>query len=315
MTPRNLIWIQSLPASAKSALLKDVCFAGTHDSAAYVNMNSRVLLDGEPFFSDLVRKFTPVTANLLYHQVNKWTKTQDTSIYKQFANGIRYLDLRIAYSSKKKQYYTLHSFAMVPLHEALNDIKRFATLYPNELLIIDLSLYYTLQDDVKGQRAIDYILSWLSNHIYVRGENDSKNMFNTKSINDIVGSGKNILMLENKYAQKSLQFQESQIYDRWIDTNSPEVKIEGLEEQLQLFVPSSGQTYLMEWTLTPQVAQILGDIGGSLKKMSAKFHSLLPKFLVDNETNVYKIGIIAVDYESNIDLADIVMSLNNVKFN
>ncbi len=314
MTPRNLIWVQSLPDNAKSALLKDVCFAGTHDSAAYVNMNSKVTLDGEPFFSDLVRKFTPVTVNLLYNQVNKWTKTQDTSIYEQFANGIRYLDLRIAYSSKKKQYYTLHSFAMVPLHVVLNDIKRFATLYPNELLIIDLSLYYTLQDDIKGQLAIDYILSWLSNHIYVRNENDSKNPFNTKSINDIISTGKNILMLQNEYAQKSYQFQESQIYDKWIDTNNAEVKIEGLEEQLQLFVPSSGQSYLMEWTLTPQISQILGDVTGSLKKMSVNFHSLLPRFLVENEANVYKIGIIAVDYESSIDLSDIVMDINNAKF-
>ena len=306
----NEHWIHSLPIAAKSALLKQVCLPGTHDSAAYKNMETQIQLDGEEFFTDIVRGLTPVTFTGIYHQVNKFTKTQDTTVYQQLMNGIRYFDLRFAYSSRYQTFYTLHGIAMGRLDVALNDIKRFSISHPKEMIMIDLGLYFTLSDKSEiGKKGLEFVIDYLGDLVYKRDAADDPQLFWIKSINDIVNSGSPILLIEHNFHSYYLSVQPKDIWDVWINTNKDKEKIDGLRKQVEVFNPGTKNYYKLEWTLTPQVPQIIFGWTG-LKDMSKRMQSKLVPFLDSlSVENRAKIGIIAVDFESQIDLAKICKDL------
>ena len=307
-------WVETLPVDAKNALIKDVCFAGTHDSAGYSSMNSDVILDGEPSFVGIVRGISPVTINLFHNQVNKFTMTQNTTIYKQLMNGIRYFDLRFAYSTKHNRFYTLHTFAMAPLDEVLNDIRRFSISNPNEMIILDIGLYFTLEGKSEiGVKGLNYVLEHLKGLVYTRKTGDSQNVIGTKSINDVVGSGSPIIIIENSYSQNP-SIQQKSINDVWIDTSNIEEKFDGLVLQVENFQPNTGNSYKLEWTLTPQVIQIITSFK-SLELMSEVFYTKLDDFLFEiGETGRNKIGIICVDFEGNTDIGYVCKTINVDKY-
>lgn len=62
---------------------------------------------------------------------------QDRSIWTQLVFGIRYLDFRIGYYEQKGFYINHDLVRITPLIPALQEIRKFATLAPKEIFIVD----------------------------------------------------------------------------------------------------------------------------------------------------------------------------------
>src|SRR5690606_15537025 len=91
-------------------------------------------------------------------------KTQDLSIYKQLAYGIRYFDLRPGWDGS--DLYIYHTVRGPKLSEVLDDVARFMQEGHRELVILKLSHYVSFDDDVY-QRMVRQIRDRLGRWLIV----------------------------------------------------------------------------------------------------------------------------------------------------
>lgn len=128
-------WMADLPALSTLPLTQ-IPIPGTHDSGSYgITASSPWALTGKDqfgfltelpgFLQDLIVK--PIAAG--------WGKTQSKTLYEQFDDGIRYVDLRLT-NEPDGVVYLEHGLRSVPFTEVVDDIGAFATEHPQEALVI-----------------------------------------------------------------------------------------------------------------------------------------------------------------------------------
>ena len=128
-------WMSELPALSTLPLTQ-IPIPGTHDSGSYgITPSSPWALTGKDqfgfltelpgFLQDLIVK--PIAAG--------WGKTQSKTIYEQFADGIRYVDLRLT-NEPDGQIYLEHGLRSVLFDDVVADIAAFSTEHPQEVLVI-----------------------------------------------------------------------------------------------------------------------------------------------------------------------------------
>ena len=128
-------WMAALPALA-ALPLTELPIPGTHDSGSYaITPSSPWALTGKDqfgfltelpgFLQDLIVK--PIAAG--------WGKTQSNDLYSQFADGIRYVDLRLT-NEPDGQIYLEHGLRSALFADAVDDIGAFANQHPKELLVV-----------------------------------------------------------------------------------------------------------------------------------------------------------------------------------
>lgn len=101
--------------------------------------------DGEGWYSTVAR--IPFLTSTLNHIVSSWAKTQERTVYEQFCDGIRYLDLRVcARPDLDGALWIVHSMFSLPLADVLKDARRFLDEHPNEVVILDLNHLYLMGD-------------------------------------------------------------------------------------------------------------------------------------------------------------------------
>ena len=143
-------WMASCPA-VKYLTPAEFCFPGTHDTGAYQKPDfTPVCAKDGIAHSDL--RFTPAFQTI----ATRWTVSQPgCSLYTQLMNGVRSLDLRVAFSyDKEPQLYLIHTFAVCKLEDAMDDIKKFVTSHPTELILMTVLPYYQIVDS-NLQRIIE----------------------------------------------------------------------------------------------------------------------------------------------------------------
>ena len=313
----NEHYIANLSDAAKNAIINTICLPGTHDSAAYGHINSQIKLEGEEILGIAARLATPLTGFIGYWLINRMTITQGTNIYQQLMNGIRFFDIRIAYSSEYRTFYVLHGVAILPLSIILNDFLRFAKSHPDEVIFIEYVLYNsTLTDDQRRTDALNYVSKFLSSVLYTRLDTDvsiiDKNPMLSKSINEILSTGKNVIVCHDSdwNIRDYPDIQLHKLVNYYTETDNPTVKFNHLETELNNYNVSSNNTFKLEWTLTSIFPSFLIQIP-DLKDMSRIIYQYLPKFLQDvGRENRDKISIIAVDYQENTDVVEQCKLLN-----
>lgn len=128
-------WMADLPEMAGLPLTA-LAIPGTHDSGSYgITPASPWALTGKDqfgfltelpgFLQDLVVK--PIAAG--------WGKTQSKTLYQQFTDGIRYVDLRLT-NEPDGTVYLEHGLRADPFSDAVDDIAAFSTTHPRELLVV-----------------------------------------------------------------------------------------------------------------------------------------------------------------------------------
>ncbi len=128
-------WMSQLPALSDLPLTQ-IPIPGTHDSGSYgITPSSPWALTGKDqfgfltelpgFLQDLIVK--PIAAG--------WGKTQSNTLYEQFTDGIRYVDLRLT-NEPDGIVYLEHGLRSVPFDDAVADIAAFADEHPQEVLVV-----------------------------------------------------------------------------------------------------------------------------------------------------------------------------------
>lgn len=157
----NADWMKALPNEAKQLRMNEFIIPGTHDSAAY-----QIQLNKTP-----KGKWRKVAKGIRLGKifgvksvVESFTITQNYDLGKQLELGARYLDLRVSYDPKKQQYFLSHSFACMPLDQALSQIKTFMDAHPKEVLLLDINTDYEHKDNF-GQAQTDELMTRLNHYL------------------------------------------------------------------------------------------------------------------------------------------------------
>ncbi|KAK5580852.1 hypothetical protein RB653_000876 [Dictyostelium firmibasis] len=139
-------WITDNYIKLKDRKVRKLILPGSHDSATYdIETGSKRSPDG-------------INVNSPDSLLIPWSKTQSSTIYKQLCYGIRYFDLRVA--SNQFELCIIHNFYSCTVGEVLDDIFKYSSKNPNEVIILHWShLYFLSEDDNK--RLMKMILTKL----------------------------------------------------------------------------------------------------------------------------------------------------------
>lgn len=272
-------WMKKLD---KNTLIKDIVFPGSHDSLTYSSSNINKLwwLPG------------------LNYKINRWGQTQKLSIFRQLKLGIRCFDVRIILSEDNK-CYGIHTFLFSELNKAIKDFLKFIKENPYEIIIIRYRSYSKCCDKIFLNKLKKYILPYDEN-------NNVKNMklsdFYNLNYNIILTSDIKLSKKMNKYNYPNL------VYHDWKNTFSSKEKEEYIKKSLDNF-NDENKMFNLDWTLTPQIKQILLN-NSTLIKSAGRFNNKLDNFLQYCNKSIKKINIISIDAVNSIDLVKIIKSNN-----
>lgn len=119
-------WMTDKIELIRNIKISELVIPGTHNSAAYI-------LDLKRPTPPKFQRYLPLLSLASYF-VEKWTLNQKANVYDQLNMGIRSIDLRLSYV--EGTFYTSHTFACVKLDVILDQINKFLTENPNEVLFI-----------------------------------------------------------------------------------------------------------------------------------------------------------------------------------
>lgn len=134
--PEN--WMAKLPG-VSGLPLTQLPIPGTHDSGTYgITSHSAWALTGQADFGKLTQ-LPPIIEDLIVKPIAAaWARTQDQSFSQQFADGIRYLDLRFSNEPDGKIYIE-HGLRGPSAEDVVGQIAEFAYAHPKEILFVQVS--------------------------------------------------------------------------------------------------------------------------------------------------------------------------------
>lgn len=127
---------------------------------------------------------------------------QNTTVYEQLLQGVRYLDLRIAGDKNDEEVLIFHGALQGGMFlEVLDDILRFCEEFPGEFLILKVVHEYARDFSPKlKQRALDAIHTSLGNWVF-RLETPSQL---ERPLGQLMGSGRTskvCILLDNRFVE------------------------------------------------------------------------------------------------------------------
>ena len=134
--PEN--WMAKLPGISELPLTQ-LPIPGTHDSGSYgITSRSEWAATGRSDFGDLTQ-LAPIIEDLIVKPIAAaWGRTQGLSFSQQFANGIRYVDLRFS-NEPDGQIYIEHGLRGPTAQDVVGQIAEFADAHPKEVLFVQVS--------------------------------------------------------------------------------------------------------------------------------------------------------------------------------
>ncbi|KAG2426512.1 hypothetical protein HXX76_011739 [Chlamydomonas incerta] len=154
--------------------LDQLLLPGTHDSAAHT-------LADQPLGTSAADRFLAWLGSAFPSAVAPWTLTQHDPVYEQLCGGVRFLDLRVAWSpppgdhapgmSGDGAFWCAHTFACQPLKAVLQDVADFLAATSHEALVLALRpdwphrAAFTDQPDL-GERLAAAVAAGLRGRMY-----------------------------------------------------------------------------------------------------------------------------------------------------
>lgn len=134
--PEN--WMAKLPGISELPLTQ-LPIPGTHDSGTYgITPHSEWALTGQADFGKLTQ-LPPIVENLIVKPIAAaWGRTQGQSLSQQFADGIRYVDLRFS-NEPDGTIYIEHGLRGPSAEDVVGQIAEFAYAHPKEILFVQVS--------------------------------------------------------------------------------------------------------------------------------------------------------------------------------
>jgi hypothetical protein len=266
----NADWMANLSDEAKQKGFSSLILPGTHDSGAY-KIDYSHTPKGKWWWAGFGARIGKLIGVSKF--IKNWTLTQDYDLYKQLEQGVRSLDLRITYNKSEKKFYISHSFACIPLDNALQDIKRFMQEHPQEILLIQMSPDYEHRKGITtevGDKLLAQCEQVLGDMLVKRQSNDpdlakQKEEFGNLTLQNMVSANSRVLLANScAFSATSTHAQSSWtnriVKGQWLNVTAKDkamIKINStLTTRLTSTEPTSSQLQEIGFTLTPDANMI-----------------------------------------------------------
>ena len=304
---RNVIqplWMTQLPEDKKKIPINRLMIPGSHDSAMYNVSNITKDVDGQPTWAKYMKN-----VSFLTRSAENWAITQGHNIYRQLEQGVRYLDIRVAWSPEINQFVTVHSFGGPLLSDVLTDIKTFSEKFDTEMLLIKFETLYTVGEDKQlNIRLMEFVKGYLSDNMV-----DNTKRIDKTSINDMYLLNKNIFVFNDYWAANDRMFHINPFYGKWVDSDNIAIKQKSFVSQIEKF--SQDKLYengimLIDWTYTAPRGQALLSMN-NLKSHASDVNKHISSFVLSLSPEAKKhIGVITADYVGCSNFIQYVIDLN-----
>ena len=283
--PNSLIyhseWMKHLPEGVKQSSILDLCLPGTHGSHAYTHdtkhSTQKIIekLQELPIIQsipDLIKNMIGnFAANKIINLLSRWGITQYLDIESQLKSGVRYLDLRAAYSPEDNKFYGAHGPLLVTddFDNMFKNITSFMNKHKEEVLVISIRPEHDMQDTFsKNQNSLGTLItkieSYLSHWIY---RPNKKFDLKSTTLKEMVESDKRIIMIAGDEHENQVLYQQGKhilwpdikVYDKhWDNTVDTQVKEYQFAERLRSLT-NGNHTKLNELSpnLTPNGKSII----------------------------------------------------------
>lgn len=141
-------WMENHYQALKDRKIKELCFPGTHDSGTST-LGMAIAPDATDVVKTLFEKSRVGGATGIGTYIQGMAVAQDRSLYGQLQLGIRYLDLRVCCVGG--EFYTCHSLLGATISSLLEEMKRFLSEHPKEMIIVKVG--FKAMDDAEKARA------------------------------------------------------------------------------------------------------------------------------------------------------------------
>ena len=302
-------WMADQERLIQQRRLSDIFIPGSHDSATY-RLEQKFGKN-----QDMTSKLNVLRYFLVGFAVTKiaekWAKAQDLSIYDQLLNGVRYLDLRIIFRDSKKKFYTVHGLYGPSLDSILQQIARFLTEHPKEILIIQVG---DLGYMPKGKNShIDLVNQLRQSLGQWLVPNNSVAL--NKSIQELWKTNQRIVLIYNDslVATEPDLFPRKFINSYWANSDNPRDLKTSLDGNLKNRGQQDGVFYVIQAQMTPGTETIKRSFKPfyrgykSLKDMAVAVDREFPKWLAD--WSHFQPSIIMTDF-CNAEKSRAIIGLN-----
>ncbi len=238
-------WMTELKPKLWNKPLTQILIPGTHNSASH-RINRKKDYADEDSLPNWIRyireKYPLLPIKAIYAG---WAKNQRLTIYQQLAFGIRYIDIRLCYNSKRNIIESCHGMYSASLKSILNDVNLFSKRYPDELIILHFQHFYQFKE-VQHKLVTQQLNTLFQTRLV-------PNTYNaTTTAGELWQSPHRIITIYNhstKDKPSSNLWASHQITSLWPHTS----KIEQLKEQLKGYLKHRRETklFVLQAILTP----------------------------------------------------------------
>lgn len=300
-------WMAKLPTEMQKIPIRQLAIPGSHDSGAYfLDKNSPIAPDEGSTVQKLAKWFGCCAKRIIY----RWSITQELCIYDQLMQGVRYLDLRVAYEKSTKSFCYVHGLYGLPYESIFKEIEDFLVKHPKEVLILDFNHLWDFTQE-QCNTFMKLIEDNFSHWLYGPGMKGAK-----CSLQDVWGSNKRIIALyEDDPSTKisPLLWPSKHIYSPWYNTADVDQLIADLNKRFDDIKDDCFNVF--QAILSPQTSTIILHLIGSLKgelaeKCDDHVCSWLQKLEEEKKKNV---NIVICDFIELYQLPSKIIAINYTK--
>lgn len=254
--------------------LREMLIPGTHDSATHGIEPTSGSADPDDCGTPIMAYGSAITSS--------WAKAQSKNILEQLNDGIRYLDLRLTWDD---EVWIEHCFKSVKFSDVLTDIKTFAELHPNEIVIVDVQSI-----KMGSEKYVDLVAEINATFPVTSGTQhliDVSSGINTAStIKQLQGYSGSLLFLfgKNAVADMDTRFHRRADFleDDYANTDDPDELFKKLKNDI-LPAYDTDKLTKVQTVLTPQTSTIVNAIvvhGGGSASSCVIMMAYCPAFIV-----------------------------------
>lgn len=286
-------WMRELYSNQPNKLLVDVKIPGTHNSGTHSMRYWAPLEPGQPLAFNVIK---PI--------VRGWSRTQFKTISQQLNEGIRYLDLRVAFDESDVPQ-VVHGLTALSLKETVSEILSFVISHPSEVILLHAVLAYgygaSLDPQTKAGKT-QQMMNEITNQLGARIHPFSHGV----RFSDFWDSGHSVMLMDD--------------YDIfWPNAYDLERVKSSLEGSIKfsdptrfadiqlIFTPPSSDVGIF---LDPRYSIFTGPGENSLSAFSKKLTKAIPGIIQEWVHKGYRMNLISTDFYNKTTFVQDVLNLN-----
>ncbi len=291
-------WMGELFSSAENIPLNELCIPGSHDTGTY---NTTVNSAEDPHMDKAINNIFNYVRNTplslpVKEVIRRWAVTQPTTTYQQLSAGARYLDIR----ARKVDdiLVTAHGLLGAQILDIVEDMKRFLTENPNELVIFHIQETHGMDDN-----AVNALFNLVNNEF--SGQIAPSELLPTTPIQQFQKSGYQVIVISSRILSGSFSaWSRTTLDNRWHNKNRPDPLAEKLLEHVGQ--RRLNQLHVTQMVLTPTTEDIVqsfvpGEPSSLLDLVDTLRYPSGYLRLLDNEIKQYnkRLNIVLIDNIEN----------------